>query len=452
MQKEVDEENASKKAYESLKADKLKEIKANIAEITEKTAAKTKAEEALVKSKASLKKTQKTLDEDIKFQAAVEKRCSGNNEEYDQRIQDRAIEMEAVSKTMAVLRSDEARSNFRKSMSDMSFLQESSESVSSKAKAASAFLIATGQKLGAQKMVTLGVESRIDSFTKVKKAIADMVSALKAEQKDEVDKRDMCIDDLNKNEISTQDKDNFRQKVEGNIVEVKKTISKLSDDIQTTSDEIAEMRMQVQIAGETRQKENLAFQTDSDEQNQTQIILTKAVKFLANVYGGGASSAVTSFVQIQSHEVRQDPDKLGAPESFKKYKKNTAGLGAVTLIESIIEDSKKVQTEAIVDEQEAQTAYEDFVKSTGESIKAKDSQLDDTKKAKAEAQGDLAEEDASREATMDELEKLHKTFMNIHKECDWALANFEIRQKARDQEMQALAQAKGILGGADFGK
>jgi len=157
-------------------------------------------------------------------------------------------------------------------------------------------------------------------------------------------------------------------------------------------------------------------------------------------------------VQVQSHAGREDPEQmaLGAPEDFKEYKKNSGGLGAVSLIETIIEDSKKLQAEAVQDEQEEQTTYESFVVSTGDSIKAKTAELRGAEKDKAEAKSDLAEEDSTREATIDELEKLHDTEMNLHKECDFFLANFEVRQKARLQEMEALAQAKGILGGADF--
>jgi hypothetical protein len=41
--------------------------------------------------------------------------------------------------------------------------------------------------------------------------------------------------------------------------------------------------------------------------------------------------------------------------------------------------------------------------------------------------------------------------VDLHKACDFILQNFDIRQEARDQEIEALAQAKAILSGADFG-
>lgn len=448
LQKELDEEKANQKSYNELNEAKTKELKANMDDILTKTEMMTKSDATLNKSKKSLKVTQKSLAEDIKFQAVVEKRCSGNEDQFKVRMQDRADEMEAISKTLATLEGDEARSLLRKSVS---FLQVSSQDESTRARAAGAVLVSAGQKLGAQQMVTLGLRSKIDSFTKVKKAIDDMVSALKAEQKDEIVQRDVCTEDLNKNDMAKQDKNQHKEKVEGDIQALRTAIANYASDIKSITAEISEMQEQVQVAGQTRQKANLEFQTSSDEQTQTQAILEKAVKFLQNVYGKGASSA-TSFVQIEVHDSKQEPEEMavGAPEDFKDYKKNAGGFGAVSLVETIIQDSKKLQAEAVADEQEEQLDYEEFVKATGESIKTKTATLKGAQKDKAGAAGDVSEADSDREATIDELDKLHTTEMNLHKECDFYLANFEVRQTARAQEMDALAQAKGILGGADF--
>eukprot|EP00930_Biecheleria_cincta_P050057 TRINITY_DN3523_c0_g1_i2.p1 TRINITY_DN3523_c0_g1~~TRINITY_DN3523_c0_g1_i2.p1 ORF type:complete len:711 (-),score=226.59 TRINITY_DN3523_c0_g1_i2:91-2187(-) len=449
LQKEVDEEKANKQSHEELMTAKTKELNANAAEISSKTKAKTDSQQTLAKSKQSLKVTKKSLAEDIKFQAAVEKRCSGNDMQYEVRMQDRAEEMEAVSKTVEVLMGDDARSLLRNSVS---FLQDSSKSQSARVRAAGDLLVAAGQKLGMKELVTLGLESKIDSFTKVKKAIENMVTALKTKQKDEVQQRDLCTAELNKNELAKEDKKQFKETVEGDIQALKTTIANYGNSIKSLKAEIAEMQKQVQVAAQARQKENVEFQTDTEEQTQTQAILRKAVKFLKNVYGKGVSAVQTSFVQIAAHESKEDPAEmaLGAPEDFKQYKKNSGGLGAVSLIETIIEDSKKLQAEAAHDEQEAQTAYEAFVKSTAASIKTKTSELDGATMDKAEAKSDLSEADSSRDATIEELETLHQTEMTLHKQCDFFVANFDVRQKAMSQEMEALAQAKGILGGADF--
>jgi len=49
-----------------------------------------------------------------------------------------------------------------------------------------------------------------------------------------------------------------------------------------------------------------------------------------------------------------------------------------------------------------------------------------------------------------ELENLGKYNGDLHGECDYVMKNFGIRQSARAQEMEALAQAKQILNGANL--
>eukprot|EP00434_Breviolum_minutum_P035467 symbB.v1.2.031397.t1/scaffold3642.1/size52775/5 len=60
-------------------------------------------------------------------------------------------------------------------------------------------------------------------------------------------------------------------------------------------------------------------------------------------------------------------------------------------------------------------------------------------------------EEANRESQIEELDQLFESKVNLHKDCDFFLANFEVRQTARAEETEALGQVKAILSGADFG-
>merc|ERR1719473_933011 len=91
------------------------------------------------------------------------------------------------------------------------------------------------------------------------------------------------------------------------------------------------------------------------------------------------------------------------------------------MIQQIINDAKAMEAEAIRAEEDAQKAYEDFVQ-------AKD----------------------DHEAVLLELEQLGNYKAELHSSCDFIVKNFEIRQQARDEEIEALKQAKAILSGADF--
>merc|ERR1719455_10743 len=69
-------------------------------------------------------------------------------------------------------------------------------------------------------------------------------------------------------------------------------------------------------------------------------------------------------------------------------------------------------------------------------------------KAKAEQDKTSAEE--AKEAAMNEQQMNKNEEADLHKSCDFTLKNFDIRQAARDQEVEALRQAKAILSGAKF--
>mmetsp|Transcript_14562 Transcript_14562/g.20431 ORF Transcript_14562/g.20431 Transcript_14562/m.20431 type:complete len:110 (-) Transcript_14562:31-360(-) len=81
----------------------------------------------------------------------------------------------------------------------------------------------------------------------------------------------------------------------------------------------------------------------------------------------------------------------------------------------------------------------------------KKSEIDGKMKEMADAKNDKAEEEANRESQIEELDQLFESKVNLHKDCDFFLANFEVRQTARAEETEALGQVKAILSGADFG-
>ena len=65
-------------------------------------------------------------------------------------------------------------------------------------------------------------------------------------------------------------------------------------------------------------------------------------------------------------------------------------------------------------------------------------------------QTELAEAEATLEETEAELDSLAASKAELHAACDFVLKNFDYRQTARDQEIEALKQAKSILSGAKF--
>ena len=145
---------------------------------------------------------------------------------------------------------------------------------------------------------------------------------------------------------------------------------------------------------------------------------------------------------------KQEPAGPPPPASFESYENNAASGGVMSLIQQIISDAKAMQAEAIRSEEDAQKAYEDFVKETNASIEAKSKEIINKWELKGKAETDLVEANQAKGSTMLELEQLSNYNAELHQSCDFVMKNFDLRQTARDEEVEALKQAKAILSGA----
>merc|ERR1719199_2408803 len=120
------------------------------------------------------------------------------------------------------------------------------------------------------------------------------------------------------------------------------------------------------------------------------------------------------------------------------------------MIQQIINDAKAMEAEAIRAEEDAQKAYEDFVKDTNASIEAASKSIVMKTEEKAQAEADKAEAEEALASVGLELDALANYKLELHQSCDFVQKNFEIPQTARDEEIEALKQAKAILSGAKF--
>merc|ERR1711871_196317 len=186
--------------------------------------------------------------------------------------------------------------------------------------------------------------------------------------------------------------------------------------------------------------ENKEFQMTVADQRATQKLLQAALTVLKSFYDKKAAALVQ----------KQEPVGPPPPPGFKEYKNSAAAGGVMGMIQQIINDAKAMEAETIRSEEDAQKAYEDFVKDTNGSIEAKSKDIVNKSETKAKAEADLVEAKENKEAVMLELEQLANYKAELHSSCDFVMKNFEIRQTARDEEIEALKQAKAILSGAKF--
>jgi len=359
------EEMENQKAYEDLKAAKEAEIAAGQEQIDKKTAELADTDEKNAQAKEDLEDTKKSLAADEEFLMMLKEKCAMTDKEWEERQKTRQLEMEAVSKALAVLSGDDAHDLFTRTFNPA--LVQTGEAVAAKRREeASQLLSQVAKRLNSPRLSALAYRVRLDAFTRVKKAIDDMVAQLLKEKADEIKHKDFCVDEFNTNQLQTEKKERAKADLIAKIEDLEMTIKALTEAIDKLKAEIAEMQVQMKRAGEDREKENKEFQTTVADQRETQRLLKAALSVLQDFYGKKAAL-------LQGR--KQEPAGPPPPPGFEAYKKNAASGGVMDMIQQIIQDAKAMEAEAIRSEEDAQKAYEDFVKETNASIEVKSKEI-----------------------------------------------------------------------------
>merc|ERR1719456_647373 len=334
---------------------------------------------------------------------------------------------------MQILSEDDARDNFSKTLA---FIQKKDRRA-----AAQKVLRAAG-------LNQLAAQAGFDVFAKIKESIDKMAADLKQTQADEVKEKDACETQLRENDIAMQKKQRDITELTTFIEEATQTIETLSTEIATHKDEVAEMNKQMKVASEEREAENHEFQTAVTEQRAAQDVLSKALARLKVFYEGGASAKAPSLVQqVLSGDATPGAAAPPEPKGFDKYENNRGAAGVMQMIQNIIDEAATMEKDALKAETDAQAAYEEFIKNSNATTNGLIAKKSDQKSATTAAK---VEAEADRRAALEDAERLQATNADIHANCDFLLKNFEVRQAARTQELEALAEAKAVFSGADF--
>merc|ERR1719238_883331 len=150
-------------------------------------------------------------------------------------------------------------------------------------------------------LATLAVSVQLDAFTKVKKAMDDMITELKVQQAEEVKKNDFCKAELDKNEDTIKEKKYLQEDLEAKIAVLEGTIETLTNDIEALKATIAENHIQLKRAGEDRAAQNKEFQQVVSDQRATVVILNKALARLQKFYAPKTEGAA-ALAQVKAHQ------------------------------------------------------------------------------------------------------------------------------------------------------
>mmetsp|Transcript_13405 Transcript_13405/g.22044 ORF Transcript_13405/g.22044 Transcript_13405/m.22044 type:complete len:728 (-) Transcript_13405:58-2241(-) len=428
--------------FQNLQAAKLGEIAAATEQKEQKEAALADLLFKVARAKHDIEQTQHTLDADEKFLLEMTENCKVEDEEYANRVKVRSEEIKALGETLNILTGDEARSLFDKTIS---FLQLGSVSQSNSTRAAAQEKAATramqrivevARKHRNWQLASLAVRVKLDAFTKVKEVMDKLLAELKAQQKEEYEKWETCKKDIDQTEDKIKEEEQTKADLADKHKELTNTLETLAKQIADLEAEVTQMEVSLKQAGEQRKAQNQLYQTTMADQRATVQILKMASARLEKFYG---------FAEVNAHAGVAPP-----PPKPKVYQRQANSGGVMQLLEKIITDAESVEIEIKMGEQKAQEEYAAFASATTASIEADRQAIQGAKEATASAESSKSETEEAQLANEETLKQLGELLKSTHMDCDFVLKYFDIRQKARAEEMDAIEDAKAILSGADF--
>eukprot|EP00928_Gymnodinium_smaydae_P036854 TRINITY_DN2569_c0_g1_i1.p1 TRINITY_DN2569_c0_g1~~TRINITY_DN2569_c0_g1_i1.p1 ORF type:complete len:726 (+),score=238.44 TRINITY_DN2569_c0_g1_i1:37-2178(+) len=468
-------EDQAKADFESLTTAKAKEIEALQKAIEDKMTRLGEVGVELVNAKEDLEQTEKGLEDDRKFLKDLESDCGTKSSEWEARQKTRSEELIAIADTIKILNDDDALDLFKKTLPSPSLLQVRSTSKMHKQRAAQAQVYlnnAADMGLGDHRVSLLAsaLHAKSRNFDKVLGMVDDMVTLLGKEQESDAQKKAYCQKELDSAEDEKKALDLAIADLEKFIENTKSAIATVTEEISTLESDIKRLDKEVAESTEQRKEENANFQEELASNSAAKELLALAKnrlqKFynpklhkttpapevseadrISNAFGGAA------FMQVSAHSaVRDGADPGPAPDvPTGEYKKKGAESGGVlSMIDLLSADLDKEMQEGKVEEKNAQTSYERFMKDAAEK-RSTDA------KAIAEKEGQKADHEAMlNKRTQEKKQKTAEALANtkftieLHKDCDWLLQNFDVRKEARAGEVESLKKAKAVLSGADF--
>jgi len=423
-------------AFAELKQAKTDEIAAGEKLLEEKKEELANAEFDVANAKEDLEEIQSKLSEEQKFLMELTKQGEDAATAYEARKKDRLGEIQAVSATIEILTSDEARDAFNGAYK---FIQMSMRTrrMSSRQLAAQK-LRAAARKTKNPELSILATKVELDAFTKIKKMIEDLIVKLKTQQADEVKKNDWCKSEFQENTMETMKAEDLKKDQEVAIEDLGTAIKTLTDEVEAGKALVAQLQLDMQRAGEARVKENKDFQQTVADQVATQEILAKALDKLATFYDK------LFLVQVGRHGHKADVKQAG----HKASGPSAGASGVMSMIEKLIYDAKELEADSKKSEGESQAAYETFVSETNAAVGEAQGVLTTKIEELAKSEKEKVETEEALALTMTDLEDLSKYKAGLHEECDYILKNFGIRQESRQAEIESLQEAIQILSGA----
>merc|ERR1740130_904203 len=299
-----------------------------------------------------------------------------------------------------------------------------------------------------------------------------MMTLLSKEQKDDDQKKVYCNNEIDQSEDE-------QKTMDGTISDTRKTIANskdmsdtLTDDILKIASDIKSLDKAVAEGTQQRKSENSAYVEELASNNAAVEILTLAKNRLNKFYNpklyrappkrelneadaitvnmGGTLAPTAAPGGIAGTGIVALQDAFSFLQAKYENDRKEESSGVIGLLDTLIKDIKKQVTQMQFEEKDTQAEYEEFMNDSAAKRATDAKALSVKESAKADAEGSLQKHGQELKTALSEALANGEYLQSLHKECDWMLSNFDVRQEARTSEIGSLKQAKAVLSGADY--
>jgi len=228
------------------------------------------------------------LASDQEFLAALTERCSMKKKEFEKRNMLRAGEEAAIAEAISILNSDAAFDSFGKvdatSTGATGFIQLSESEPQLRSKVSKELILAS-RKVHSVRVARIAMAiSDGNPFKKVLEMINKTIGIIEAEEADDVEKKETCIEEQTTNEKNRDDKEKDIQTLESNIDALKVAIEGTEESITLATEDLGLNRDSQASTTATRKGAHAVFTETLSNCEDAEKILAKAIEVLTKYY------------------------------------------------------------------------------------------------------------------------------------------------------------------------
>jgi len=448
------EEMNAKANFQVLAQQLTDDIKADSDSEDKKTAMKAKrlGDAADAKGDKAVAETTKAKDEETLSDTVAE--CKATSQDFENNQVTRAGELTAINKAIEILGSDAVAGGAEKHLPAAALLQKKVGTVLASLRSRTAepelskrvaeFLQARAKALGSKYLSLVAARAQEDPFGKIKKMIKDLIVKLSEEANAEADQHAYCTTEMATNKQTREIKSSEVDELAANLEETQAAFEKLTTEIASLSDSIAETKSQQASATNLRQEEKKTNTATVADAKAAQTAVSQAIKVLKDFYGQAAGLELVQGKGSLTEEMKQ--------AALPTYKGNQdSSTGIFGMLEVVLSDFARLETETSSSENSQQTSYDSMMDETNQDVAVKETEVSHKSNKKDKADGDIRSLNKNLQLTQSELDKALDYYDKLKAQCVDTGNSFADRTKMREEEVASLQEALKMLNGEDLG-